>query len=89
MKSEAVKILRYYCGKVNDRSRGGGLSFLQYLLQIDRSTFATEDWVALNYGTPFSFRSRSDQISPAISPRDPRGFLAPSFRFGPNRSRLA
>ena len=35
------------------------------------------------------FKSRNDQISPDISPKAPRGFRAPSFRFGPNRSRLA
>ena len=36
-----------------------------------------------------SFKSRSDRISPAISPRAPRNFLAPSFRFGPKRSQSA
>ena len=35
------------------------------------------------------FKFRSDQISPASSPKAPRGFRAPSFRLGPNRSRLA
>ena len=35
------------------------------------------------------FKSRNDQISPASSPKAPRGFRAPSVRFGPNRSRLA
>lgn len=51
--------------------------------------FTPEDCIAPNYGTPFSFKSRNDQISPASAPRAPRGFLAPFFRFGPNRSRLA
>lgn len=43
---------------------------------------------AVVYGTS-RFKSRNDQISPAISPKAPRGFRAPSFLFGLNRSRLA